>query len=128
MRISDWSSDVCSSDLLIYAERIEPDRSFESQCHPRDPIACGNLGPMSGTHMNHLACMRVVSKHSRDVVGLRLITTCRTLLTVGARRRFLVLSSSEEHTSELPSLMRHSYYVLCFKHKPTNHYLTTSNY
>src|SRR3546814_20356211 len=106
MRISDWSSDVCSSDLLIYAERIEPDRSFESQCHPRDPIACGNLGPMSGTHMNQHACMRVVSKHSRDVVGLRLFTTGRTLLTVGARRRFLVLAlfvveQGEPHSGRL---------------------------
>src|SRR3546814_2051631 len=32
---------------------------------------------------------------------------------------------SEEHTSELPSLMRNSYAVFCFKHK---HTLTTSNY
>src|SRR3546814_8495981 len=82
MRISDWSSDVCSSDL-------------------RKSSAC--------------------------TAGDTTISTCFPKPSPAARRRSSATSSvndcwacperSEEHTSELQSLMRISYAVFCLKKK-----------
>src|SRR3546814_1585016 len=90
MRISDWSSDVCSSDL-----------------HWR----CG-----------HSRCNRGRTFHSgRIVAGRRDVPDVRMAgLETAPRLR------SEEHTSELQSLMRISYAVFCLKKK--NHHTTTVRY
>src|SRR3546814_2182838 len=72
MCISDWSSDVCSSDLIA-ARRYQP----------YSPAACG-------------PCRRRHRSRSTDRRAIR----CRR---------------SEEHTSELQSLMRISYAVFCLK-------------
>src|SRR3546814_8447650 len=79
MRISDWSSDVCSSDLVP--------RSISRACHTPHP---------TGTTINN---------HNR--------TQHHT--THDARRT--THDRSEEHTSELQSLMRISYAVFCLKKK-----------
>src|SRR3546814_2457154 len=50
--------------------------------------------------------------------------TCRTLL--GSGRRWLTLARSEEHTSELQSLMRISYAVFCLKKKKKNQFINTT--
>src|SRR3546814_2817973 len=94
MRISDWSSDVCSSDLPRLAAGMEWPRiddqpaDFLAQidCTALPPDLWGGLGPREGALAFFLH-----------------------------RRRPEV--RSEEHTSELQSLMRISYAVFCLKKK-----------
>src|SRR3546814_7698417 len=94
MRISDWSSDVCSSDLTAAATRTAP--SIGSNPRGRSP--------------------RAASARSRSTPA----TTISTSTTQGWR--------SEEHTSELQSLMRISYAVFCLtKNKQINLYDTTKH-
>src|SRR3546814_7469927 len=103
MRISDWSSDVCSSDLG--AADDGPDRQV------RIPLVGGRDDDRIG---------RVVDVHAIDVVG-----------QVAAVGRFAALVRYvpapilrwEEHTSELQSLMRISYADFCLKQKTVNNKL-----
>src|SRR3546814_8103596 len=100
MRISDWSSDVCSSDL----RRRLPDR------HP-------GRGSVGGDHPKQ--------RHShRDGVNEPVGTLAEALVEPGserpARQQEMTADEgqrSEEHTSELQSLMRISYAVFCLKKK-----------
>src|SRR3546814_955405 len=108
MRISDWSSDVCSSDLpgqegvIVDPERFVVELFFNAEdviIPPTDEII---LGPAS--------------------TGPSLIQTINfSAATAGgnsSRVRFgATLDRSEEHTSELQSLMRISYAVFCLKKK-----------
>src|SRR3546814_3141558 len=95
MRISDWSSDVCSSDLAD-AERAAPIRA------QREGLALDHL------HQPHLPVLREDGGGGgRGDAGGKQQTTDRH---PRARR-------SEEHTSELQSLMRISYAVFCLKKK-----------
>src|SRR3546814_3562941 len=99
MRISDWSSDVCSSDLgVAAAERHEVHR-FEHLARP----AKGRLAKGGGT----LACPVAQRREARVHVGRR---AAPMILAADDQR-------SEEHTSELQSLMRISYAVFCLKKK-----------
>src|SRR3546814_9345769 len=108
MRISDWSSDVCSSDLGIHI-RAPDGRQFR---HHLQPLECGlERQPRSRR------CRR------RDRVGVyreRAIREDREGLRFPGglyKRLSRDGSRSEEHTSELQSLMRISYAVFCFKKK-----------
>src|SRR3546814_3640588 len=104
MRISDWSSDVCSSDLhdqgFGFPElNADPPQKFEGRAGQSSPAflhltICPN------------PCLPIASMKKR-------------LLTLFAARR------SEEHTSEIQSLMRISYAVFCLK-KKKNKKQTTS--
>src|SRR3546814_7913753 len=119
MRISDWSSDVCSSDLggklgtarrlpvgscrcALAHHRRRPCKagrrvtSFaERSCPPRPPSS-------EGLRHSHISCRRgPLSPHN------------------GCRPETCSRDRSEEHTSELQSLMRTSYAVICVKHKHT---------
>src|SRR3546814_5523508 len=87
MRISDWSSDVCSSDLIT-ANRKASHAVLRHRFRDR---------PQRGRqrHRRHAARDR----HALRLQGLQ------------------VLHRSEEHTSELQSLMRISYAVFCLKKK-----------
>src|SRR3546814_7964694 len=106
MRISDWSSDVCSSDL---------DDRF--QCFlDADP----GLG--AGEH-------RVVGGQADDILdlGLHLVDIGGGQVDLVDHRHDLMVMldrlidvRSEEHTSELQSLMRISYAVFCLKKKQTH--------
>src|SRR3546814_9035997 len=98
MRISDWSSDVCSSDLGRW-RRPAPSR----QATGRDRRNGGRrrkrrLAPQTG---------RIKGKEMSEV------TIKRALLSVSDKNGL----RSEEHTSELQSLMRISYAVFCLKKK-----------
>src|SRR3546814_9585817 len=103
MRISDWSSDVCSSDLRParprrHAVRAEVRVSVMSLI----PTASQTVGPYL-----HLGLTPItIADIARDA-------------TKGETIR------SEEHTSELQSLMRISYAVFCLK-KKTTHNLSPS--
>src|SRR3546814_4466306 len=90
MRISDWSSDVCSSDLAA------------SEC--------------SGTHYPQRRRWRAYSAAISGEGVLRSQIGTVAILTP-FRRSATIRTRSEEHTSELQSLMRISYAVFCLKKK-----------
>src|SRR3546814_3333527 len=116
MRISDWSSDVCSSDLGgddLVEVHGEPSRGFAASVL-RDT---GRQG--SGTAF----VLRSVPLNWCLILG-RLRLSARFCLAVSRcvlhSRPVSVSwggSRSEEHTSELQSLMRISYAVFCLKKK-----------
>src|SRR3546814_3088244 len=89
MRISDWSSDVCSSDLSAFGDdafhlcRVEIGLGRQICLFDRNRLTI-DVEPRQDVHRHRLA--------------------------LGDRR-------SEEHTSELQSLMRISYAVFCLKKK-----------
>src|SRR3546814_5851988 len=110
MRISDWSSDGCSSDLRSrgadQAGELVAGRSVG--CGPADGIAFLEIGhdqPRPPTGNRSLSCTV-----GRDVCAGRTVVG-RT--SIGTLR-------SEEHTSELQSLMRISYAVFCLNKKKHN--------
>src|SRR3546814_4484251 len=112
MRISDWSSDVCSSDLPVPL--------------PREWIKLeGVRGPLKRGVEPIEHPPRRAGRASG--VGLGRVEARDTAIEIGAcgnqlarRRRHPgngVAIRSEEHTSELQSLMRISYSVFCLKNK-----------
>src|SRR3546814_10337125 len=101
MRISDWSSDVCSSDLQCQRSRGRVERLLlqKMQIGLRSP---GDRQRRDGNPGGPLG-----------------VDNGDPGLTIG-RSRFAFRSRSEEHTSELQSLMRISYAVFCLKKKKQN--------
>src|SRR3546814_8054341 len=98
MRISDWSSDVCSSDVSPINHRISKRLShrltailemLDGSAPPPPPWAAPPPGPLASQSKKKAKAER------------------------GGER-------SEEHTSELQSLMRISYAVICLKKKNNN--------
>src|SRR3546814_1058638 len=123
MRISVRSSDVCSSDL----ER--PGRDHRHQLR-RVPVADGAHPPASGAESRgadesdgrRLARRRLVPQ--RRLPPAEPALHPRTGCLARQQRQMVVelsrrLRRSEEHTSELQSLMRISYAVFCLKKKTT---------
>src|SRR3546814_1618947 len=100
MRISDWSSDVCSSDLVA-AGGVMDGRGIAAA------LALGAAGVQMGTAF--LGCPESGASETHKTM-LGQARDDRTVVT----RAF---SRSEEHTSELQSLMRISYAVFCLKKK-----------
>src|SRR3546814_5845508 len=111
MRISDWSSDVCSSDLLAAPDRrasagglgrvplrLRVNPSLQRRQRPHG-TAVADPGPVPLAA--HAGLAAGGNRGPAPPAGL--------LRPVGPRRR------SEEHTSELQSLMRISYAVFCLK-------------
>src|SRR3546814_8162102 len=116
MRISDWSSDVCSSDLPV-----------------RVDFASATLVAVLGLLVNVVSALLLMGGHHhhghdhghdhdhahhhghdnnlRSAYFHVLADALTSLLAIGALLR------SEEHTSELQSLMRNSYAVFCLKKK-----------
>src|SRR3546814_7912402 len=130
MRISDWSSDVCSSDL-------DADRNAQSDV----PVGIGPVLHLlrhqvlvrdqmllavpcddgHGAHTDLVDCASAAADHD-DIAGLDRsvhqqndpgdeISEC--LLQTKADGQTGRARRSEEHTSELQSLMRNSYAVFC---------------
>src|SRR3546814_4606559 len=97
MRISDWSSDVCSSDLHAFVGR---------------GAKCPVLG-VGGLDLDH-AVEQVGMEVARNESGAEALDRVRSGL---AARNDGRQGRSEEHTSELQSLMRISYAVFCLKKK-----------
>src|SRR3546814_5190712 len=115
MRISDWSSDVCSSDLsVISASTGRPgpsvlDLGFQVLVSPTACVA----EPLE------LPEPPAASQKSIDR-AMEIITSAQNpVLFVGAGVQ--LSQRSEEHTSELQSLMRISYAVFCLKKNKTKH-------
>src|SRR3546814_3315070 len=113
MRISDWSSDVCSSDLPdAQAERVQQDQ--RDRMHPLHLADRGT---------GRCACLQLERGKEVAVRQADMGDTRRHLQAdrasghdaVGMRRA--VRERSDEHTSELQSLMRISYAVFCLNKK-----------
>src|SRR3546814_1990565 len=116
MRISDWSSDVCSSDLVASLAHAFADAALrdiasrellalaiDDRCCPRQKAARirgetaadpPNEAGKEGLHREATLATDHAAPHTR-----------------------LAAERSEEHTSELQSLMRISYAVFCLKKK-----------
>src|SRR3546814_6926311 len=102
LRISDWSSDVCSSDLdclvLAKAARLKPvdgPMALRIEFYPPDK------------RRRDLDNMLASFKYGIDAVAE----------AMGVDDSLFEFRRSEEHTSELQSLMRISYAVFCLKKK-----------
>src|SRR3546814_7261561 len=106
MRISDWSSDVCSSDLRRHSNALHhahdpcsfSPRSFEDDASTTGGGAAvraagGEAGSAAKRRRRNRFCWPAANKSARAARSIR----------------------SEEHTSELQSLMRISYAVFCLK-------------
>src|SRR3546814_2571944 len=116
MRISDWSSDVCSSDLdtgrpLDRADRVAGlrQRHFVNSNEERREEGAH---PRLGDHNANGRDEQIEERSNRNQRAHR-FSEAITLLPF--RRNASVVSRSEEHTSELQSLMRISYAVFCLK-------------
>src|SRR3546814_10226014 len=102
MRISDWSSDVCSSDLDAgHARRRAGRREFHR---------AAVLQPLELALPRAQAKLAIEGGGAGEVVGER-PPAARHVFRIDACLR------SEEHTSELQSLMRTSYAVFCLQKK-----------
>src|SRR3546814_1453293 len=124
MRISDWSSDVCSSDLrrgvrARAARRCDPRaRGYRAQARPADP---GRDPDQRGRR----SARGTGAAAFTDGGGIQLAQDRVALFdprgdAAGRVRDLERGGRSEEHTSELQSLMRISYAVFCLKKHNTN--------
>src|SRR3546814_6575433 len=103
MRISDWSSDVCSSDLF-------------------GAHGAGDVARVEG-HQHHFGAFEVDDARCAQKRGTfggiaeagRFLTAAQSVHDLGPGGG--AIRRSEEHTSELQSLMRNSYAVFCLKKK-----------
>src|SRR3546814_3847620 len=117
MRISDWSSDVCSSDLNPARNRAPPISEVRSA-----PVPLPTLSPPGQPLLRKAArpaFHKAADKPAPPVGPQPSARTTRQLPQRVKALQTMVLAcapvSSEEHTSELQSLMRNSYDVLCLK-------------
>src|SRR3546814_7277101 len=141
MRISDWSSDVCSSDLAGYPEGFEVDIYGYRERHVTEAIIGNlqNVGIRANLNWVRFATFKEMNFEGKiplrhgafgswsinDVSitmegffqGVEEDTTQDPQLIEWAKQAG---QRSEEHTSELQSLMRISYAVFCLKKKQHN--------
>src|SRR3546814_2610560 len=131
MRISDWSSDVCSSDLAR-RQRVRGKRW--SDCHDLHLLI--DIDTAAGQPIaQHIVMAGIAMNHAHANLGAFLRpgrnNGCKALsrfhragkprlsarYASGERRCDRDGVRSEEHTSELQSLLRISYAVFCLKKK-----------
>src|SRR3546814_2273467 len=143
MRISDWSSDVCSSDLQSdgndvegYRQALEQTateletilRTFESLINIAQAEAGLNRLTLAALDLSALAQdLLEVYQPIAEEAGLELTGAIDPGVTISGHRQLLgqalanlldnAVKRSDEHTSELQSLMRISYAVFCLKKK-----------
>src|SRR3546814_10693010 len=103
MRISDWSSDVCSSDLpsLASISMLQPATKPASMMMR---VATQMRARSTFTNRTRSVTFSISFGADSSIVAMSVSPSCR----------------SEEHTSELQSLMRISYAVFCLKKKTKN--------
>src|SRR3546814_7218442 len=121
MRISDCSSDVCSSDLS--PTDLRGGISFS------DSAACSNCNRAIALPASNPANFALPSRAKRSVARLAKLTITRSMYHKKRAmasvawseenpimfKKILIANRSEEHTSELQSLMRISYPVFCLQ-------------
>src|SRR3546814_2357374 len=150
MRISDWSSDVCSSDLVVLARGGEHAageavarfvRSHQQGCGAMAEAVAGRLRAAAP---GEYQCPKQPANRADRVVAQRrgqgefgavhgVVERPRQQRLVAHRAAFVLVAlehraghvRSEEHTSELQSLMRISYAVFCLKKKKNTNIMQT---
>src|SRR3546814_9198057 len=127
MRISDWSSDVCSSDL-------QAAQLLDSRTTRRSPDMAAQTGMVRGglapwqikqlrTHITENLASPIALEELAAICRLSVSHFSRAFKTSFGepphsyimRQSIEEAKRSEEHTSELQSLMRISYAVFCLK-------------
>src|SRR3546814_4900035 len=120
MRISDWSSDVCSSDLFDQNRAPLLDRLGGSR---RGRARYAGLRAGDGAGQPRDAANSGAGFARRAAGAGAGIGAANQLRQLQDRRQESAGARSEEHTSELQSLMRISYAVFCLKKKTKKHTL-----
>src|SRR3546814_8856367 len=103
MRISDWSSDVCSSDLTLVVIDGIPVLMYNYHLIPSIPPS----------EVKSVEIIKFAKNFSR--LYMEAVPNANPMEIPATR--------SEEHTSELQSLMRISYAVFCLKKKKTKKHI-----
>src|SRR3546814_7355281 len=120
MRISDWSSDVCSSDLLLVGEAKIGDKAkgervdYDIGSSPAVQVRVRIL-PDSDPKDYRQWEVTLTNARPFDAAIEMLIPFALDPAPRGWDRRGDAWVRSEEHTSELQSLMPLSYAVFCLK-------------
>src|SRR3546814_9650082 len=114
MRISDWSSDVCSSDLLstdyvFDGRKGSPYREDDAI----SPLNAYGRSKAAGEAAVRTACPAHVILRTSWVFGAAGANFVKNMLRLAGERS--ALSRSEEKTSELQSQLRNSYAVFCLQ-------------
>src|SRR3546814_6591888 len=109
MRISDWSSDVCSSDLQSRCLAATGFRVHVAQVVRGHGVAEQQVHRTADQEDDDPYPVHRIPYSAGDVPGWDLLRPVPYRRSAPAR--------SEEHTSELQSLMRISYAVFCLKKK-----------
>src|SRR3546814_2249786 len=130
MRISDWSSDVCSSDLLpdVLVMQITFETFGGDQLRQHRTLALGRQLGFERDRFEPLLDPALLARFGHvhvlgtDGVGVHALEdlddfTQRQAVIAAGQRAGVEHRRSEEHTSELQSLMRISYAVFCLKKK-----------
>src|SRR3546814_7021474 len=119
MRISDWSSDVCSSDLFFRFSRRSTKRNVavDPAGWPRRPARPDRRSDPQSSRLRPLAGEQSLPG-GRPCAGGANPGAVESRQVRGWHESARLDVRSEEHTSELQSLMRISYAVFCLtKHK-----------
>src|SRR3546814_10805804 len=119
MRISDWSSDVCSSDLFPRIASawidlpLQVDTCARSRCARQTALAAASTCRRC-TRQEVADRRPAMAAPAHEWPGMYRGDIAGTPATLQLKE-----ARSEEHTSELQSLMRISYAVFCLKTKTT---------
>src|SRR3546814_2784023 len=137
MRISDWSSDVCSSDLVtaIGSSSTDARQHDDFPClgqlarpvrleYPIDREMHTRRGDGGETGREPIQLADQIEQVMRRQIQTPIVDELAEELLVERRHHHdthraspFRMERSEEHTSELQSLMRNSYAVFCLKKK-----------
>src|SRR3546814_3101293 len=117
MRISDWSSDVCSSDLLPDKDGNKADVALGYDNLQQYLDKPQYFGGTVGRFANRIA----KGQFTLDGKAYQVPVNDGPNSLHGGTQGFDKVLRSEEHTSELQSLMRISYAVLCLTQNTSSH-------
>src|SRR3546814_1903552 len=119
MRISDWSSDVCSSDLKLSRKSwpVKFRRSASPMVNVSDLSLKDSTSAALSASSLPTASMTFAFKPPKSLGGVVWSGEKLPLFTPSMAPIECTAQRSEEHTSELQSLMRISYAVFCLKKK-----------
>src|SRR3546814_6184338 len=116
MRISDWSSDVCSSDLTELITARREDGLWHAHLSDGRHVTARTMVNTAGPWVTDALARLGVNTRAR----VRLVKGSHIVvpkLYDGDHAYIVQLARSDEHTSDLLSLIRTSYPVFCFKKK-----------